>query len=118
MAFQKHSLAATVDPAKANQAFMTTVTTKFTKEAFHTLRRYMATMPEIKNVTNLQLRAQKFTDAGVTMARRALEKKRDIREKQSILVEASRIFGMGKETAFQKTCTDDYLELLKDQEVS
>lgn len=31
--------------------------------------------------------------------------------------EGSRVFGMGKETAFHKACTDDYLELLKDQEV-
>jgi len=31
--------------------------------------------------------------------------------------EASRIFGLGKDTAFHKSCTDDYLELLKDQEV-
>ena len=31
--------------------------------------------------------------------------------------EASRIFGMGKETTFHKTCTDDYLELTRDQEV-
>lgn len=33
------------------------------------------------------------------------------------LQEASRIFGLGKETAFDKSCTDDFLELLKDQEV-
>lgn len=78
-------MASTQDPGKANQAFLGTVTTKFTKEAFHTLRRYMETMPEIKNVVNLQLRAQKFTDAGVTMARRALETKRDSREKQTML---------------------------------
>lgn len=31
--------------------------------------------------------------------------------------EASRVFGLGKETALYKSCTDDYLELLKDQEV-
>ena len=105
MEFQKYSHAATPDPAKANQAFMATVTTKFTKEAYHTLRRYMETMPEIKDVVNLQLRAQKITDAGVTMARQAFETQRDMRDKQSILAEASRIFGMGKESAFQKACT-------------
>jgi hypothetical protein len=33
------------------------------------------------------------------------------------LQEASKVFAMGKETNFYKTCTDDYLELLKDQEV-
>ena len=31
--------------------------------------------------------------------------------------EASRIFGLGKETAFHKSSTDDYLELLRDQEL-
>lgn len=31
--------------------------------------------------------------------------------------EASKVFAMGKETNVYKTCTDDYLELLKDQEV-
>jgi hypothetical protein len=30
--------------------------------------------------------------------------------------EASRLFGLGKETAFHKTTTDDYIELLKDRE--
>lgn len=34
-----------------------------------------------------------------------------------VLQEAARIFGLGKETAFHKACTDDYIELLKDQEV-
>ena len=33
------------------------------------------------------------------------------------LQEASRIFGLGKETAFHKTSTDDYLDLLRDQEL-
>jgi len=35
----------------------------------------------------------------------------------SQLQEASRVFGLGKDTALYKSCTDDYLELLKDQEV-
>jgi hypothetical protein len=42
-------------------------------------------MSDVKNVISLQLRAQKFTDAGVTMARRALDKKKDTRERHSIL---------------------------------
>ena len=42
-------------------------------------------MPEVKNVLNLQLRSQKFVDAGMTMARRAVEKKSDPREKHSTL---------------------------------
>ena len=85
MEFQKHCLAATPDAAKGNQTFMATVASKFTPEAFHTLRRYMGTMPDVKNVINLQLRGQKFTDAGITMARRALEKKGDPREKLTLL---------------------------------
>lgn len=64
---------------------MGTVVTKFTPEGFHTLRRYFGTMPDVKNFINLQLRAQKFTDAGVSMARRAFDKKGDNREKQAIL---------------------------------
>ena len=35
----------------------------------------------------------------------------------SCFQEAARIFGLGKDTAFHKACTDDYIELLKDQEV-
>lgn len=31
--------------------------------------------------------------------------------------EACRIFGLGKETTFQKSCTEEYIELLKDQDV-
>jgi hypothetical protein len=85
MEYQKSCLASTPDAAKGNQAFMGTVVTKFTPEGFHTLRRYFSTMPDVKNFINLQLRAQKFTDAGVSMARRAFEKKGDNREKQAIL---------------------------------
>jgi hypothetical protein len=86
MEYQKHCTASTPDAAKANQTFMATVISKFTPEAFHTLRRYMTTMPEVKSVISLQLRAQKITDAGVTMARRAIGRKGgDSREKQIVL---------------------------------
>jgi len=97
--------------------FQSAVVTKFTPEAYNTLKRFWGTSPETKNDINLQLRAQKFTSAGVTVARRAVAKKGDFREKISVLSEAARVFAMGKETNFYKTCTDDYLELLKDQEV-
>lgn len=85
MAYQKFCYMNTQDANRANQTFTNTVTAKFTKEAFHTLRRYMSTLPDAKEVLNLQLRAQKFTDAGVTMARRALDKRKDTRERLSIL---------------------------------
>jgi hypothetical protein len=117
MEYQKYCHKQNQDPAKANQIFQASVVTKFTPEAYNTLRRFFGMSPETKNDINLQLRAQKFTSAGVTVARRAIGKKGDFREKISILSEASKVFGMGKETNFYKTCTDDYLELLKDQEV-
>jgi hypothetical protein len=106
------------DPVKANQAFMNTVVTKFTPEAYNTLKKYMSTMPDVKNEISLQVRGQKFTDAGMTMARRALESNNiESRGKIAMLAEASKIFGMGKETGFHKSCTDEYIELLKDQEI-
>lgn len=85
MEYQKYCMAATPDAVKANQTFMGTVVTKFTPEGFHTLRRYLGTMPDVKNVINLHLRASKFTDAGVTMARRAFEQKGDGHERQNAL---------------------------------
>jgi vacuolar protein sorting-associated protein 16 len=117
MEYQKYCRSQNPDPSKANQIFQSAVVSKFTPEAFNTLRRYWGTNPETKNDVNLLLRAQKFTSAGVTVARRAIGKKGDFREKISVLSEASKVFAMGKETNFYKTCTDDYLELLKDQEV-
>lgn len=117
MEYQKQCMAQTPDPLKANQAFMSTVVTKFTPESYNTLRRYWGTMPDIKNQISLQVRGQKFTDAGMSLAKRALDGANESREKQQILGEASKVFGMGKETGFQKTCTDDYIELLKDQEI-
>ena len=85
MEYQKHCMASTPDPTKGNQLFMAGVTSRFTAESFHTLRRYMLTLPDIKAAINLQMRAQKYTDAGMTMARRALERKGDPKEKSAIL---------------------------------
>jgi vacuolar protein sorting-associated protein 16 len=110
------SSATAADVSKAQATFLSTVVSKFTPEAFNMLRRYLSTTADVKSVTNLLLRAQKFTDAGSAMALRAVGES-DFREKQGILAEASRVFGLGKETALYKSCTDDYLELLKDQEV-
>jgi hypothetical protein len=86
MEYQKHCFASTPDAAKASHAFMATVASKFTPEAFHTLRRYLSTSPDVKNEINLLLRAQKFTDAGMTMTKRALTSKGDAREKHTILM--------------------------------
>jgi len=78
------STASATDVSRAQTTFLDTVVRKFTPEAFHTLRRYLMTMTDIKSVTNLLLRAQKFTEAGSAMAIRALGES-DLREKQGIL---------------------------------
>jgi len=72
------------DVSQAQATFLGTVVSKFTPEAFHTLRRYLGTTSDVASVTNLLLRAQKFTDAGAAMAIRALGES-DMREKQGIL---------------------------------
>ena len=77
----------------------------------------MGSMPDAKNEISLQVRAQKFTDAGMTISRQALESKIEARGKQAMLAESSKLFSMGKETTFQKSSTDDYIDLLKDQEI-
>jgi vacuolar protein sorting-associated protein 16 len=115
--YQTHCMNQYPDPVKANQAFMNAVVSKFTPESYHTLRRYLGTMPDPKNEISLQIRGQKFVDAGLTIAKRALEGHTESRGKQAMLTEASKILGMGKETVFQKSSTDEYIELLKDQEI-
>lgn len=117
MEYEKTCMSSANDPVKAQATFMATTVSKFTKEGFNMLRRYYGSLLDVKNLMNLLLRAQKFTDAGSAMAKRALAKTEDPRERQGLLAEAARIFGSGKDTAFAKSCTDDYLELLKDQEV-
>ena len=102
------------DASATQAAFFATVASKFTPEGFHMLRRYLlAGSTNIKDVANLLLRAQRFTDAGSTIALRAI-RHMDPRERHGMLMEASRVFSSGKETSFQKSCTDDQIELLKD----
>lgn len=72
------------DAAKAQASFLATVVSKFTTEAFHTLRRYLQTTGEIKSLTALLMKAQRFSDAGIAMAITAL-KAEDFREKQGML---------------------------------
>mmetsp|Transcript_36896 Transcript_36896/g.41534 ORF Transcript_36896/g.41534 Transcript_36896/m.41534 type:complete len:1104 (-) Transcript_36896:41-3352(-) len=117
MEYRRHCMMQTQDSVKGNQAFITTVVTKFSQESYNALRRYTGTMSDVKNEINLQIRRQKFVDAGITIARRALDGKTGSRGKQAILSEASKVFGMGKDSAFHKSCTDEYIELLKDQEI-
>jgi hypothetical protein len=135
--------ATATDIARAQATFLANVVSKFTPESFHTLRRYLEASGDMKSLTALLLKAQRFADTGIVMAAKAITTD-DFREKlgmlsvrlpdcQSLLrrvlpsavlskllsllrQEASRLFGLGKETAFHKTTTDDYVELLKDRE--
>jgi vacuolar protein sorting-associated protein 16 len=133
------------DVSRAQATFLSTVVSKFTTEAFHTLRRYLQSINDVKNLLSLLLKAQRFSDAGIAIGKKSLQTE-DFREKQSMLSvcpysrlkehclflinfpcvlisfsylpfkkESSRIFGLGKETAFHKTTTDEYIELLKDR---
>jgi hypothetical protein len=133
----------TKDVAKAQATILSTVVSKFTTEAFHTLRRYLQSSGDMSSLLSLLLKAQRYSDAGLAMGRKAT-KTDDFREKQGMLAvcfkiktneivatcwflylpvslqpipkqEASRMFGLGKETAFLKTTTDDYIDLLKDR---
>ena len=93
MAYERACMveAGVADVSKGQTTFLSTVVSKFTPEAFHTLRRYLQTTADVKSVTNLLLRAQKFTDAGEAMAKRAMLES-DIREKQGMLGVSSHVF--------------------------
>jgi hypothetical protein len=57
---------------------------KFTTEAFHTLRRYLQATGDMKNLLSLLLKAQRFSDAGIAIGSKALQTD-DFREKQGML---------------------------------
>mmetsp|Transcript_17132 Transcript_17132/g.25327 ORF Transcript_17132/g.25327 Transcript_17132/m.25327 type:complete len:1041 (+) Transcript_17132:101-3223(+) len=117
MEYEKFCMSSSPDANVAQNTFLGTVINKFTPEGFHTLRRYLETMPDIKNLMNLLLRAQKSVEAGAAMSKKAFEPENETPEKLKFLAEASRIYSLGKDTGFQKQCTDEHMDLLKDQEV-
>lgn len=78
------SAANTNDIAKAQATFLATVVSKFTTEAFHTLRRYLLSTGDTKSLLSLLLKAQRFTDAGIAVGAKALQTD-DFREKQGML---------------------------------
>ena len=117
MEYEKACMASGSDVTAGQNTFIGTVITKFTPEGFDTLRRYLETMPDVKNVMNLLLRAQRSVDAGSAMAKKSYGRNNEPSERLKFLAEASRLYSLGKETGFQKMCTDEQIELLKDQEV-
>jgi hypothetical protein len=117
MECEKACMSAAKDPSAAQSSFFGTVISKFTPEGFNTLRTYLETTADVKNVVNLLLRATRFVDAGLAMAGSSMDNKLDPQDKQSKLMEASRVFGLGKDAAFHKACTDEYIDLLGAQEI-
>ena len=72
------------DVSRAQATFLATVVSKFTPEAFHTLRRYLETTGDIRSLTALLLKAQRFSDTGMAIAAKAV-KAEDFRERQGML---------------------------------
>ena len=93
--------------------------------AYHS--RIAAMGGDVKPMVNILLRRQRHAEAGTSMGKRAIalvqsdesimaENERE-QQKAETLKEASNIFGLaGKDCLFQKTCTDEYLDLISDQE--
>lgn len=113
MRFEQTSM---VNAAIGRSTFLGTVTSKFPPEGFHTLRRYLETTSDINNVVDLLLKAQASADAGSAIVKRSFEANGP-RQKLKLLAKASRIYSLDKESGFQKTCTDEQTNLLKDQKV-
>lgn len=115
MEFEKNCGQNIADPTRAQNIYLTTITNKFPPEAINLLAQYFSSMNDVKHVMNLHVKAQNYAKAGSIIAERALNLPRE-HERLNMLQEASRIFGIGKNAVFQKTCTDEYLELLLEQE--
>lgn len=101
----------------ARSKFVSTIVQKFPKEASDTLKLYYASMSDIKALNHLLFLSQNFLDAGSYISKRVFGNINvsDL-EAVSLLKEGSRIYGLGKDCTFQKSCTDDYIELLAEQE--
>lgn len=113
--FEKSCILKNKDPSQAQISYLSTVVRKFTPEAMNTLSKYFETMEDVKHVINLRNMARHFSISGTIVARRALDAPRE-QDRLSLLQEASRIYAQDKENIFLKSCTDEYLELILEQE--
>lgn len=103
------------DANEAQRSYLNTVVNKFPQEALRLLSKYFNSMNDAKHAINLHLKARDFSTAGAIVAIRAIVLPRE----QDMLVslqEASRLYGVGKDNAFEKSCTDDYMQLILEQE--
>ncbi len=115
MEFEKHCGQNIADASRAQKVYMTTITNKFPPEAINLLVQYFSSMNDVRHVMTLHEKAQNYAKAGTIIAEKALNLPRE-HDRLKSLQEASRIFGIGKNAVFQQTCTDEYIELLLEQE--
>jgi len=113
--FEKSCIVNVEDSATAQMTYLNTIVKKFPAEAMNYLSTYFGSMTDFKHAVKLQLRGHNFNAAGSLMAKRAVSMPK-VQDKVRLLQEASKIFGSSKDTPFQKTCTDEYIELLSEQE--
>lgn len=105
------------------------VINKFPNEAVNMFTSYYSRFGSLQGgdarpSINILLRRQKHTDAGLKMAQKALSMKSPGmseselgKQKIDALKEAANIFDLGgKDCAFQKTCTDEQIALMTEQE--
>lgn len=76
---------------------------------------YLASNQDVKYIMNLYLRKEKFISGGTAMAKLALDTATS-RERIAMVKEASRVYGLGKESIFHKASADEYADLLSEQE--
>lgn len=119
------------DIDEGKNTYFSGVINKFPMEAVNMLTAYHSTIArlggDVKPMVNILLRRQRHAEAGSKMGKRAMALVQDDssimaeneREHQKVetLKEASNIYSLaGKDCAFQKSCTDEYLDLISDQE--
>jgi hypothetical protein len=113
--FEKACISKSRDAAQAQLFYLSTIVQKFPPEAMNLLSKYFSSMQDVKHVTNLRNKARDYASSGKTIAKRALDLPRE-QDRLSALQEASRVFAQGKDTLFLKASTDEYLELILEQE--
>ena len=113
--YQKHCKNSTSDPKQAMATFNQNLVTKFPAEAVNMYMVYLASNQDVKYIMNLYLRKEKFVSGGTAMAKLALDTVSS-RERIATVKEASRVYGLGKESMFQKASADEYADLLSEQE--
>ena len=116
---------------ESKNTYFSGVVNKFPIEAVNMLSEYHSRITamggDVKPMINILLKRQRHAEAGSNLGKRAMTlalsdssiMEENEREEQKIetLKEASNIFSLaGKDCAFQKTCTDEYLDLISEQE--